>query len=797
MKGSKSLSIFLVTLMAFSMVMASVPLVPGVTFYVPPGWPPIVVDGNISDWDAIQPLSVPGAGVLETTGDTEPWSTNASILTTGLSPQSKADALAAIPYNDKARDLKALYMWLQDSGNISIRLDVMGLYDGWYYGAGNASMYQMYFDTDDDHTTGASAGLNACDISAIGWEKMLYFDGSYGAVIDSSGSTLAYWNRGGASSGLWIAENITLGVFEFAIDRSATGMTGLDSSFVSVSVFSFKPGEPSGPSGNWLHTFDPDAPGTPGEGVGGGDLADEIPNGVTTPDHSAVVADKNLRMDMSENAKIHLIDVATGKENLEGDYGYLDTFTLAIAVEDFQDVGSYAMGLSWDPTILTCLGWTYNFSFFGPSSDMITVSGTINNTAGRIDPPYAATQTNATVGGISGDGWLAQVTFRVQTSTLGAKTWIALYVDGLVDYTNNKDITMPIKNAYFRLPTPEAVGPTASFAETPGPYYANITTISFTDTSVAGNNGTNIVPIVSWFWDFGDGNTSTLQNPTHMYILPGIYTVNLTVTDAVGRQAWKTATKNVIAKPLGDVIDAFTEIERAFGYLAGSTGEGLNQTADEYQVDENVTLFAVVTHNDWPLQERLVAWQVWNGKGDLVLVDTTKTNASGIANITFRIATICGNREAAWGKWKALAKTDIAKEPVNDTLWFSVGDYIDLLSVETAPSWKIGIPEGEHMNFTITLMNIAQLPRNATIVVVVYDDLGVPIGYVIYVTSVEGGEFCNPNVVVLHLDCISIPKWAYVGPNAKVRVSAYTALPSNCGVPWCESVETTFSIVVP
>jgi len=37
--------------------------------------------------------------------------------------------------------------------------------------------------------------------------------------------------------------------------------------------------------------------------------------------------------------------------------------------------------------------------------------------------------------------------------------------------------------------------------------------------------------IVSWSWDFGDGGTSTEQNPTHVYAGPGTYRVTLTVTD--------------------------------------------------------------------------------------------------------------------------------------------------------------------------------------------------------------------------------------------------------------------------
>lgn len=34
----------------------------------------------------------------------------------------------------------------------------------------------------------------------------------------------------------------------------------------------------------------------------------------------------------------------------------------------------------------------------------------------------------------------------------------------------------------------------------------------------------------AWHWDFGDGSSSTLQNPVYTYNTPGTYTVNLTVT---------------------------------------------------------------------------------------------------------------------------------------------------------------------------------------------------------------------------------------------------------------------------
>jgi len=52
------------------------------------------------------------------------------------------------------------------------------------------------------------------------------------------------------------------------------------------------------------------------------------------------------------------------------------------------------------------------------------------------------------------------------------------------------------------------------------------TTISFTDLS---SNGP-----VGWLWDFGDGNASILQNPTHTYQNSGSYTIKLITTNQYG-----------------------------------------------------------------------------------------------------------------------------------------------------------------------------------------------------------------------------------------------------------------------
>ena len=50
--------------------------------------------------------------------------------------------------------------------------------------------------------------------------------------------------------------------------------------------------------------------------------------------------------------------------------------------------------------------------------------------------------------------------------------------------------------------------------------------VQFTDTST-----TTAATIDSWSWDFGDGNISSSQNPTHTYEIPGTYSANLTITN--------------------------------------------------------------------------------------------------------------------------------------------------------------------------------------------------------------------------------------------------------------------------
>lgn len=64
-------------------------------------------------------------------------------------------------------------------------------------------------------------------------------------------------------------------------------------------------------------------------------------------------------------------------------------------------------------------------------------------------------------------------------------------------------------------------------------------------------SGQSTGTITSWNWEFGDGGTSSSQNPSHTYQKGGTYNVRLTVTDNCGKVATATRTAVVAANLSG------------------------------------------------------------------------------------------------------------------------------------------------------------------------------------------------------------------------------------------------------
>jgi PKD repeat protein len=57
-----------------------------------------------------------------------------------------------------------------------------------------------------------------------------------------------------------------------------------------------------------------------------------------------------------------------------------------------------------------------------------------------------------------------------------------------------------------------------------------------------------------WSWDFGDGNTSSSQNPTHDYAVSGTYTVLLTVSNGAGSDSASQAVTVALAPPVASFV---------------------------------------------------------------------------------------------------------------------------------------------------------------------------------------------------------------------------------------------------
>ena len=134
------------------------------------------------------------------------------------------------------------------------------------------------------------------------------------------------------------------------------------------------------------------------------------------------------------------------------------------------------------------------------------------------------------------------VTFT-DTSTNNPTSWLWIFGDGTTSTLQNPSHTFNLPadysvileatnsggtNSVTHTISATTIPPAASFTSTPTSGTAPLE-VTFTDTSLRAT---------AWLWDFGDGNTSTAQNPTHTYTTSAIYTVSLTATNAAGSNTY-------------------------------------------------------------------------------------------------------------------------------------------------------------------------------------------------------------------------------------------------------------------
>jgi gliding motility-associated-like protein len=100
------------------------------------------------------------------------------------------------------------------------------------------------------------------------------------------------------------------------------------------------------------------------------------------------------------------------------------------------------------------------------------------------------------------------------------------------------------KTAYIQI----AGGVQSSFTNTQPTVCRPPFDISFNNTSTGPNT-------LTWFWNFGDGQTSTAKNPLHTYTTPGNYTITLSTTSSGGCS--DTLVKDTVVK-IQNITTSFT-----------------------------------------------------------------------------------------------------------------------------------------------------------------------------------------------------------------------------------------------
>jgi Zn-dependent metalloprotease/chitodextrinase len=136
----------------------------------------------------------------------------------------------------------------------------------------------------------------------------------------------------------------------------------------------------------------------------------------------------------------------------------------------------------------------------------------------------------------------------VYTGNVLPPTFISTSGSFFITFTSDVSIVRPGFTATW---TSIAIGsaPAASFSYMPVVPPAS-TPVQFTDQSL--NQPT------SWYWDFGDAGTSTLQNPSHVYANAGTYTVTLVVCNCI---SCDTVTYQINVVPNGVEEHSFSAFE--------------------------------------------------------------------------------------------------------------------------------------------------------------------------------------------------------------------------------------------
>ena len=117
-------------------------------------------------------------------------------------------------------------------------------------------------------------------------------------------------------------------------------------------------------------------------------------------------------------------------------------------------------------------------------------------------------------------------------------------------------VSLSVLGTGFGLDSETKVGLIDVFPASPAVAFAADVTSGNNPLTVQFSDLTTGLGPTGWWWDFGDGHTSTAQHPSHTYSLPGSHDVQLTVF--LGGASWSAVVPDLIAVDAASVDVSFT-----------------------------------------------------------------------------------------------------------------------------------------------------------------------------------------------------------------------------------------------
>jgi hypothetical protein len=206
-------------------------------------------------------------------------------------------------------------------------------------------------------------------------------------------------------------------------------------------------------------------------------------------------------------------------------------------------------------------------------------------------------------------------------------------------------------------------------------------------------------------------------------------------------------------------------------------GQGPNAPMDLVEEQSWVYLNANITYNYWPVQHKLVSFEIQEPDRTTYTKLFAYSDTWGVASVGFRMPWPCENPESLFGVWTVTATVQLADITINDTMQFHYDYKVHIWKVTTD---KYQYNHDECVTVTFEYGSHAQQFYSALFFVRIVDELGVTVGTAIVQTQVGGTVFCQYKNFTATVT-ICLPKWAYAGI-ARVYVDAFSAEPAEGGV---------------